>query len=112
MGRLEQFLQMKEYIVITLTQQWKADDFYNSFLSGWTNNFFWQTILANKNINFIIASKISWETSICSLMNNKGRNMPPYLDLLVFIGLVSMWIGKNAVIMRVHDAGIFTHLLI
>ena len=38
--------------------------------------------------------------------------MSPYLDLLVFIGLVSMWIGKNAVIMRVHYAGIFTHLLI
>lgn len=59
MGRLEPFLQMQEYIVITLTQQRQANDFYNSFLSGWTDNFFWQIILANKNISFIIAFKIS-----------------------------------------------------
>lgn len=36
-------------------------------------------------------------------MNNKGKNLSPYLDLLVFI-MVSMWIGKNAMIMRLHDA--------
>lgn len=45
-------------------------------------------------------------------MNNKGKNLSPYLDLLVFIALVSMWIGKNAMIMRLHDAGIFTHFLV
>ena len=49
---------------------------------------------------------------MCSLMNNKGKNLSPYLDLLVFIDLVSMWVGKNAMIMRLHNAGIFTHVII